>query len=62
MRDEDKSLMDCLDTGRISTKRELAMYIIGICSQKDWSDGVCLDYILNTCYQLLGTKTEVKNG
>lgn len=60
MRDEDKSLLDCLDTSRISSTRELAMYVIGICSQKDWSDGVCLDFILDTCYQILGTKTEVK--
>ena len=59
MRDEDKSLLDCLDTARISSTRELAMYVIGICSQKDWSDGVCLDFILDTCYQILGTKTEV---
>ena len=56
MRDEEYSLIGDVDTKTIATARELALYIIGICSQKDWSDGVCLDYILGTCYELVGRK------
>lgn len=55
----DKNLMETLDVSKIKTKRELAMYILGICNQNDMSDGICLDYILNACYTIVGTKQEV---
>lgn len=51
--------METLDVSKIKTKRELAMYILGICNQNDMSDGICLDYILNACYTIVGTKQEV---
>ena len=59
MRDNE-NLLDWVDTKNIKTKRELAMYIIGVCSQKDWSDGICLDYIIEACYQITGKKPEPK--
>lgn len=52
---DNKQAIEYIDTTKIKTKRELAMYIIGICSNKEYSDGICLDFILDACYKTLGT-------
>ena len=51
--------METLDINQIKTKRELAMYILGVCNREDLSDGICLDYILDACYKILGIRQEV---
>lgn len=50
-----KQAIEYIDTTKIKTKRELAMYIVGICSNKEYSDGFALDFILDACYKILGT-------
>lgn len=52
--------IELIKTDRITTAKELALYIIGIVSQNDWCDGACLDYIMDACYNILGTKDEIK--
>lgn len=59
---EDYNMLGDIDTHNIKTKRELAMYIIGVCSQKDWSDGYCLDCIIDVCFQIVGRKPLCKGG
>lgn len=50
--------MNTIDPTQLQTIKELALYIVGLSDHKDWSDAIVLDYILDACYKIIGTKTQ----
>ena len=51
-----KTNIELVDTTKIKTTRELALYILSVADHNDWTDGYVLDCIIDTCHKILGDK------